>query len=52
MSPHRRAARGRLDVDFVIIEPARRAIQPAARLFVDVLKSESERAVAAMAWDG
>jgi DNA-binding transcriptional LysR family regulator len=42
----------RLDVDFVLIEPARRAMQPAARLFADLLKSESERAIAAMAWDG
>jgi LysR family transcriptional regulator, nitrogen assimilation regulatory protein len=41
----------RLDVDFVLIEPARRAMQPAARLFANVLKSESERAIAAMAWD-
>jgi hypothetical protein len=42
----------RLDVDFVLIEPARRAMQPAARLFADLLKSESERAIAAMAWGG
>jgi LysR family nitrogen assimilation transcriptional regulator len=35
-----------LDIDFVLIEPARRAMRPAARLFADVLKSESERAVA------
>jgi hypothetical protein len=42
----------RLDVDFVLIEPARRAMRPAARHFADVLKSESGRAVAAMAWDG
>jgi LysR family transcriptional regulator, nitrogen assimilation regulatory protein len=41
----------RLDVDFVLIEPARRAMQPAARLFANLLKSESERAIAAMAWD-
>src|SRR5262249_42933280 len=41
----------RLDVDFVLIEPARRAMQPAARHFAVVLKSESERAAHAMAWD-
>jgi LysR family transcriptional regulator, nitrogen assimilation regulatory protein len=41
----------RLDIDFVLIEPARRAMQPAARLFADLLKSESERAIATMAWD-
>jgi LysR family transcriptional regulator, nitrogen assimilation regulatory protein len=36
----------RLDIDFVLIEPARRAMRPEARLFADVLKSESERAIA------
>jgi LysR family transcriptional regulator, nitrogen assimilation regulatory protein len=42
----------RLDVDFVLIEPARRAMRPAARLFADLLESESRRAITAMAWDG
>ncbi len=39
-----------LDIDFVLIEPARRAMRPAARLFAEVLKAESERAVAPPAW--
>jgi LysR family transcriptional regulator, nitrogen assimilation regulatory protein len=39
-------ANPRLDIDFVLIEPARRAMRPAARMFAGVLKSESERAVA------
>jgi LysR family transcriptional regulator, nitrogen assimilation regulatory protein len=44
-------ARPGLNIDFVLIEPARRAMRPAVRFFAEVLKSESERAVAARNWD-
>jgi LysR family transcriptional regulator, nitrogen assimilation regulatory protein len=47
----RRLERPPLDIDFVLIEPARRALRPAARLFADILRAESERAVAARSWD-
>jgi LysR family transcriptional regulator, nitrogen assimilation regulatory protein len=40
----------RLDTDFVLIEPARRAMRPAARLLADILKSEAECAIAARQW--
>jgi LysR family transcriptional regulator, nitrogen assimilation regulatory protein len=42
----------RLDIDFVLIESARRAMRPEACHFAEVLKSESGRAVAAGNWDG
>jgi LysR family transcriptional regulator, nitrogen assimilation regulatory protein len=41
----------RMDIDFVLIEPARRAMRPAVRRFADVLRAESERIIAARAWD-
>jgi LysR family transcriptional regulator, nitrogen assimilation regulatory protein len=40
----------RLDIDFVLIEPARRAMRPAARLLADILKAESERAITSRSW--
>ncbi len=40
-----------LDIDFVLIEPARKAMRPAARRFADLLKLESECAVSARALD-
>lgn len=36
-----------LDVDFVLIEPARFGMSPAARLFAEMLRAESERAITA-----
>lgn len=41
----------RLDIDFVLIEPARRAMPADARHFAQVLKEESERAIGARTWD-
>ncbi|MGA7329199.1 MAG: LysR family transcriptional regulator [Rhodomicrobium sp.] len=41
----------RLDIDFVLIEPARKATPAAARHFARVLKEESEKAIAPRSWD-
>jgi LysR family transcriptional regulator, nitrogen assimilation regulatory protein len=39
-----------LEIDFVLIEPARRAMRPAARRFADRMKQESLRAVSERTW--